>query len=307
VGWLELRSWCARVRHTMRTLVRPILLLIATASFGACQPELDLPPPPDIQGRIDAFESPDGEVLSEIMGEVADRIAELYDEVGQSSFYAEVIDVVADVQEDLYTDEGDVDLGGGVTVPVPNGGVTVEFICDGWDDPQPADPDPENGVIELNMRLAGGDIAPLVWGELDNCQYPIEIGEERLNARVDGGVAAYFGERLPAGQNVKEVPEDEDPALYTLRVIFVIVGSIVIDDAEFDIDNLFEVTFVFDDEGNLSPGATAISFLIELADGTSFRYSFAADLTQELEDGIGKLTCSLEERSCAGTSRAFSW
>jgi len=291
----------------MRTLVRPFFLLIATASFGACQPELDLPPPPDIQGRIDSHENPDAEVLSEIMAAVADGIAELYDEVGQSTFYTEVIDVVADVQEQLYTEGGEVSLGDEVTFPAPNGGVTVGFICDGWDDPQPAEPDPENGVIELNMRLAGGDIAPLVWGQLDNCQYPIEIGEERLSARVDGQVAAYFGEHLPAGQNVKEVPEGEDPALYTLRVIFVIVGSIFIDDGEFAIDHLFEVTLVFDDEGNLSPGATAISFLIELADGTSFRYSFAADLTQELEDGIGKLTCSLEDRSCEGPSRAFSW
>ena len=204
-------------------------------------------------------------------------------------------------------DEGEVDLGGGVTFEAPNGGVTIEYICDGWDDPPPSMPDPENGSIELNMRLADGGIAPLVWGEIADCQYPIEIGQQRLNARASGGVAVYFGEPLPAGHNLKEVPEGEDPALYTLRVIFVTAGVITIEEKEFPIEDLFQVTFAFDEEGNFLPGATAISFLIELADGTSFRYSFAADLTQKLEDGIGELTCNLVDRTCEGPSRAFSW
>ena len=185
--------------------------------------------------------------------------------------------------------------------------MTIEYICNGWDDPPPQMPDPENGSIELNMRLAGGGIAPLVWGEIADCQYPIEIGDQRSNARASGGVAVYFGEPLPAGRNLREVPEGEDPSFYTLKVIFVAVGSIAIDETELAIDDLFQVTFAFDDEGNFVPGATVISLLIGLPDGTSFRYSFADDLTQTLEDRLGKLTCSLKDRTCEGPSRAFSW
>lgn len=284
----------------------PIFVALAVL-LGSCAPELDLPPPPDIQSRLDSFENPDAEVVADILAAVADEILELYDQIDQSSFYEEVINVIADVQEQIYTDEGEVDLGGGVTFDAPNGGVTVEYICEGWGEPPPRMPDPENGSIELNMRLAGGGIAPLVWGEVDDCQYPIEIGEQRFNARSSGGLAVYFGEPLPAGQNLKQVPEGEDPAFYRLRVIFVAVGSITIEENELPIDDLFQVTFAFDEEGNLLPGATVISLLIGLADGTSFRYSFAADLTQKLEDRLGELTCSLEDRTCEGTSRAFSW
>ena len=280
----------------------PLVVLL-----GSCAPELDLPPPPDIRDKLDAFENPDAEVVADILAATADEILELYDQVDQSAFYEEVIDVIADVQEQIYTDEGDVDLGGGVTFESPNGGVTVEYICEGWDEPPPQNPDPENGSIELNMRIAGGGITPLVWGQIVDCQYPVEIGEGRFNARTSLGLAVYFDEPLPAGRNVKEVPEGEDPALYTLKVIFVAIGSTKIEESELGIDDVFQVTFAFDEEGNFLPGATAISLLIGLADGTSFRYSFAADLTQKLEDRLGELTCSLEDRTCEGTSRAFSW
>ena len=284
----------------------PLLAWLA-ALLASCAPELDLPPPPDIQSKLDAFESPDAEVLGDIMAAVASRLLELHEEVDQSSFYEEIIDVVADVQEDLYDDDGQVDLGGGVSFPTPNGGVTIEYVCDGWDETPPATPDPDNGTIALNFRLAGGDIAPLVWGELVDCRYPIRIGDERLDGSADGVIAAYFGEPLPAGQNLKEVPEGEDPAFYRLSVIFVTIGVIAVDGPELELNDLFQVTFVFDDEGNFVPGATALTFLVELTDGTSFRYSFDADLTQRLEDGVGELTCSLEDRTCEGTSRAFSW
>jgi hypothetical protein len=291
----------------MKSLPWGFIFVALVVLLGSCAPELDLPPPPDIQGRLEAFESPDAEVVADILAEVAEEILELYDQIDQSSFYEEVIDVIADVQEEIYNEEGEIDLGGGVTFETPNGGVTVEYICDGWNDPPPRMPDPENGSIELNLRLAGGGIAPLVWGEIADCQYPIEIGESRFNARASGGVAVYFGEPLPAGRNLKEVPEGEDPSFYTLKVIFVVVGLLAIEETELPIDDLFQVTFAFDDQGNFLPGATVISLLIGLPDGTSFRYSFAADLTQKLEDRVGEMTCSLEDRTCEGPSRAFSW
>ena len=291
----------------MNRLPSFLIFLALAVLLGSCAPELDLPPPPDIRGKLESFENPDAEVVADILAAAADQILELYDQIDESAFYEEVIDVIADVQEQIYTDEGQIDLGGGVTFESPNGGVAVEYICEGWDEPPPSMPDPEHGSIELNLRLAGGAIAPLVWGEVDDCQYPIEIREQRFNARTSLGLAVYFGEPLPAGRNLKQVPEGEDPAFYTLKVIFVAVGSTTIDENELPIDDLFQVTFAFDEEGNLLPGATVISLLIGLADGTSFRYSFAADLTQKLEDRLGELTCSLEERRCEGTSRAFSW
>jgi len=282
----------------MKALTSFLVSCALAVSLGACGLELNLSSPPDVNAeeRLDAFANPDAVVVARIMAETARAIEEIHDEVERSSFYEEILDVVVQVQEELYNEEGEVDLGGGATFESPNGGVTADYICEGWDDPPPAEPNPDNGSMRLNMRLAGGEIAPLVWGTLDDCKYPLQIGAQRFEALYRGAILMYFDEPLSPTVDLYEQP-----------VIFITQGSIEVDGKEFPIEELFQVTFFFDEDGNRIPGRFQIDILVELADGTSFVYSFDPDKGQRLTDATGKFQCNLESRECESPSGTFSW
>jgi len=257
---------------------------------------LDLPPAPNVQAQIDAFENPTAVVGKEIMVAVAGEIVELRDGIEDSDFYEEILQVIVDVQAEIdeATDEnGDLDIGGGVTFSTPNGGVTIDFICEGWDDPSPAVPDPANGTIEMTMRLVGGTIGPLIWGTINNCRFPVEIGSERFEAFYDGAIAVYLGEFVSPRQN-----------LYELPITFISAGTIGFAGVEFPINETFRVTFNFDDQGNAA--LARLDILVTL-DGKSFVYFFEGDVAQGIRDSTGTFACSLEERQCSSPSGTFSW
>ncbi|RLB41091.1 MAG: hypothetical protein DRH30_07535 [Deltaproteobacteria bacterium] len=242
---------------------------------------------------LDAFENPTAAVTGPIMEAVADEIAQIRDDIEDSDFFDEILKVIADVQAeiDAATDEdGNLDIGGEVTFPTPNGGVSIEFICEGWDDPSPTVPDPANGTIQLTMRLVGGTIGPLIWGIVDECRFPVEIGPLRSEDSYDGKIAVHLGEFVSPSQNLHELP-----------ITFISDGTIGIDGRDVRIKQSFRVTFKLDDEGNADLDGLAI--LVELDETQSFVYFFEGDLTQGIRDASGTFACNLEERRCTG----FSW
>jgi len=286
-----------RIVNFLSSFPKVTALVALSGLSGACGPSLDLPPPPDVNAeeRVALFAAPDAVVLPEIMNEVADSIAEIHDEVERSSFYEEILDLVVDVQDEIYDENGNVNLGG-TTFESPNGGVTVDYICEGWEDPPPTEPDPANGSMLLTMRLTAGQIAPLVWGTLDDCKYPIQLGPLRADALYRGSILMYFEEPLSATTNV-----------YGSPITLITDGAIVVNGHEFPIEELVRVTLFFDDDGNRIVGAFRLEILVELADGTAFVYSFDTQLGQQLTDATGTLRCNLEDRECVGNSRNFSW
>ena len=154
----------------------------------------------------------------------------------------------------------------------------------------------KNTNMNLNMRLAAGQIAPLVWGTIDDCKYPLQIGPLRFEALYRGAILIYFAEPLSPTEDLYEQP-----------IIFIAQGSIEVDAREFPIEELFQVTFFFDEDGNRIPGRFQIDILVVLADGTSFVYSFDPDRGQRLTDATGQFQCSLENRECESPSGTFSW
>jgi len=275
--------------------MKALSLVTASAVVGllsSCD-SLDLPPAPDVQPVLDAFEKPTATVTGPIMEAVADAIAQIRDDIEDSDFYDEILKVIIDVQAEIdeSTDEnGNLDIGGGVTLPTPNGGVSIDFTCEGWDDPSPTVPDPANGTMHLTMRLARGTIAPLIWGIIDDCRFPVEIGPLRSEESYDGKIAVYLGTFVSSSQN-----------LYELPITFISDGTVGIDGHEVRIKQSFRVTFKFDDEGNAVLDRLAI--LVELDETQSFVYFFEGDFTQGIRDASGTFACNLEERRCSG----FSW
>ena len=267
------------------------------ALLTACAPELNLSSPPELNAeeRLAAFENPTAVVVPQIMAGVAEQIGEFHEEVERSSFYIEILEVIATTQEELYNENGEVDLGGGVTFQSPNGGVTVDYICEGWSEPPPTELDPENGSMTLDMRLANGSIDALVWGTVDACKYPLQVGPARFEAVYDGQIAIYFEDSVG--------PEDD---IFALQATFLARGSVTVDERVFPIDELFQVVLQLDENENLA--LRRLNLLVELADGNSFVYAFDTELGQQLTDATGTVGCSLQERRCFDESGTlFSW
>ena len=136
-----------------RLFLLATLLLLCTAGLSCAS--LDIPPAPDLQPVLNAYENPSAVVDGEIMGAVADEIAKAAMEIEDSEIFEEILDVIIQVQQELEqstNENGDLVLdatcnggandgstcaddadcpdgtcGGGVTFPSPNGAVQVSF------------------------------------------------------------------------------------------------------------------------------------------------------------------------------------
>ena len=62
---------------------------------------IDVPPAPDLEPVLQAYESPTAVVDSEIMAAFADEIAQAADSIEDSEIFAEILKVITDVQQDL--------------------------------------------------------------------------------------------------------------------------------------------------------------------------------------------------------------
>ncbi|MBT8452864.1 MAG: hypothetical protein KJO40_12930 [Deltaproteobacteria bacterium] len=93
--------------------------------LGSCN-STGLPTAPNLQPVLDAYANPTVEVTSAIMASVADRIAKLAEEIGDSEIFEEILNVVIDVQMELQN----------ATPRTCNGGVNNGNACaDGADCP----------------------------------------------------------------------------------------------------------------------------------------------------------------------------
>jgi hypothetical protein len=284
-----------------------LLLFVPAVTAGACAPELQLDPAPNIQDELVRFNNPNATVVASIMEAVAGDLSNTRDEVEDSSFVEEVVDLVIEVQDELYNEEGQLDLGGGLTFEAPDGGVTVDYTCEGWSDPPPLEPDPANGLLRLNMRLARGSIAPLVWGAAENCRYPLQVANRRLDASYNGEVALFFNElsenEVDGGIDPAPLGPDTDP--YGLEVYVLSEGSVTVEGRSIPINEIFSVTFV-EEDGEVRPDELEI--LVVLPDDTAFVYGFSfSTFEQAVTDITGTFSCSLEERTCQSPSGTFSW
>jgi hypothetical protein len=267
---------------------------------------------------LNAYENPSAVVDGEIMGAVADEIAEAAKEIEDSEIFEEILDVIIEVQQELEqstNENGDLVLdatcndgsacaddadcpdgtcGGGVTFPSPNGAVQVSFICDGWDEGQ-FDPDyeadPANGTIDLWMTLDSGGIGRVVWGTADNCRYLVPGEGQNFQASYNGGVAVDLGDPVPLDEDIAE-----------LLVTFVMEGTIGFDGGDFRINQSFRVKLA---------DADGLEILVDIGEQPleeTFNYFFQGTSRQGLRAANGTFGCSLEDMECFDESGpVFFW
>jgi len=86
--------------------------IAAVVFLGSCGPSLDVPPAPDLQPVLQAYENPTAVVDGAIMGEVADEIEEAAREIEGSEIFEEILNVIIDVQQELETSTATMCNGG---------------------------------------------------------------------------------------------------------------------------------------------------------------------------------------------------
>lgn len=69
--------------------------------LGSCDVSLDVPPAPDLQPVLQAYANPSAVVTSEIMSAVGDEIAKAAEEIQDSEIFAEILDVIIEVQMEI--------------------------------------------------------------------------------------------------------------------------------------------------------------------------------------------------------------
>ncbi len=308
-----------------RLFVLTGLSLLCTASLS-CE-SLNIPPAPDLQPVLNAYENPSAVVDGEIMGAIADEIADTAEEIEDSEIFEEILDVIIEVQQELdenTNENGELVLDGtcsgganegsacvdaadcpdgtcgGLTFPSPTGGVQVTFICDGWDERQfdpdyEANLDPANGTIELTMTLDSGGIGRVVWGTAEGCRYLVPIEGENFQASYDGSVAVDLGDPVPRDEDITE-----------LLVTFVVDGviglnPIGVDESPFAINQSFRVKLA---------DADLLEILVDIGEQPlekTFTYFFQGT-TQGLRAANGTFGCSLRDMECFDESGTlFSW
>lgn len=108
--------------------------LAFVALLGSCDSR-DLPTPPNLQPVLDAYANPTAAVDGEIMGEVADEIAEAAEEIEGSEIFAEILDLIIEVQKELedssaMTCSGGDNIGGECSddTQCPNGACVTDLV-----------------------------------------------------------------------------------------------------------------------------------------------------------------------------------
>lgn len=274
------------LRYGPRVMSRPCLrsLVLFCVVTTACAETLDIPPAPEFDEVLNAYENPSAEVTSEVMAEVGDDILELRNQLEESDVFEELLDVIVSVQEELdeATDEEGNLFG---EFPTPDGFVEINHTCEGWDSTG-ADEDTETGgVLQLNMVLRGGDIDPIVWGEAAQCRFLTVLADRVSRTSYDGEVSVHFG--------AAAIPTDQ--LLRDLVITFIVSGTLGVEDLTLPIRQSFQVR-----------GSGRLDVLVELSNRRTFVYFFDLEpLRQGVKDATGTFTCSLEDRQCI--SRGFSW
>ncbi len=265
------------------------LHVFTVAALAGCAPSLDVPPAPEFEEILEAYERPTAEVGEAVMERLGDDILALREKLAETRLFDEMIDIVVDVQNglDSSTDENGNLIIEGISFPSPNGLVQVNHDCQGWD-PSVDDADPDvTGAVELTMLLAGGRISPVVWGSAERCRFLETLAGRDIESSFDGEVAMHIG----------GAPVSTGAELRDLVLTFAVEGTLGAAGAELPIEESFRVL-----------AAGRVEILIRVDETRSFVYFFDLDRSaQGVRDATGTFACSLEERQCILPSGSFSW
>jgi len=316
--------------------------LAIACALSSC--DADLPQPPNLQPVLQAYENPTAVVGAEIMSAVADEIAEAAEAIENSQIFEEILNVIAEVQEELdkvaaKTCNDGANQGGNCSsdADCPGGACTStgDYVLGGTCDDGSscaADSDcPEGscgggvvvpsptGAIGVDYICPGFDerqFEPDYQDEPDPANGTIKLTmtlDSNGIGRVVWGTAENCLYLVPGEGELFEASYDGGIAIDLGEslppgqdITELLVTFVMDGDIGFDGDN-YRINQSF--RARLAD-VSGLAILVDLADpalSETFTYFFD-EISQGINDATGTYGCSLEESRCFDESGTlFSW
>ena len=256
--------------------------------LGSCLPSVDIPETPDMESLVEEYNNPDGRVIAEVLSRTSDRIEERAVQVQRLGLQEELGVIMDLLRESLATDQDDPTtlIVNGTEISTPSGFIEVTRTCAGWDrDAAGRDPD-ENGTLAVSILLGGGEIQPVIVGEMDRCRTLTVVDEEEFVIELDLDISLHVGESYAVGLNP------------TRDLTFAYTGAATINDTTMPVENNFRIN---------TGGMIELNVEIN-TEGENFVYFLEPDgQLQGIRDETGEWGCSLTERTCQSPQGSFSW
>lgn len=246
------------------------------------------PTPPDMTLLAAAYEAPDGVLDENTAAEAVETAHGIVDTVSALGIDETLLDTVLEAVEAKQT--GETDSTGAIgtqrqALTEGEGYLAVTRICNGWGS-EPA-PDAAHGAIRLTVGFTEAGVDPVVWGEIEQCQYlagDSQVLLRGLDGAGAGAVKVYFGGPVPF-DGVAQAR-----ALFDLDLVGVIDGAEVSADFDFRVDGervLLEVRI-----------PTSSGDLIATIDGDAFTGVRAAN---------GTFGCDEQARTCSAGAETITF
>ena len=267
----------------------PFALLVALPACGGPEPkDVEKPAPPDMSALVQSYEAPDGELNEETVAEVYDSAYAVFDSVRALGIDETLLDTVLEAVE--AKENGETTTSGALgtrrqALTEGEGYLLATRICNGWG-PE-AVPDAAHGAIRLTLGFTEAGVDPVVWGEVERCQYLVDESQVLLRGHEGADVGAakvYFGGAVPFDAVA------EARALFDFDVAGEIAGMEVAADFDFRVDaeaQTFEVRV-----------ATSSGGVIAILSGEAFTGVRAAN---------GDFGCDEATRSCTAGAETISF
>jgi len=266
-----------------------LAILLTLAACGGPEPqEVEKPVPPDMSALARSYEAPDGILSQDTVTEVYDAGYAILDTVRELGIDETLIDTVLEALE--AKENGETTTNGALgtqrqALTEGEGYLLATRICNGWG--AEAVPDAANGAIRLTLGFTEAGVDPVVWGEVESCQYLVAEKQVLLRglAGAEAGAAkVYFGGPVPFDAVA------ETRALFDFDIAGEVDGMEVAADFDFRVDTAaqtFEVRV-----------ATSSGDVIAILSGETFTGVRAAN---------GDFGCDETTRSCTAGSETIDF
>jgi hypothetical protein len=268
---------------------RPLAALLALCACGGPEPkDVKKPTPPDMTALAAVYEAPSGVLSQETVTEAYDAARAIFDAVQALGIDQTLIVTVLEAVEAQQSGQTTTMGATGTerqALTEGEGYMLATRICNGWG-PEPV-PDTAHGAIRLTVGFTEAGIDPVVWGEVERCQYLVGASQVLLRglAGADAGAAkVFFGEPVPFDAVA------EARALFDFDVAGELDGGEIAADFDFRIDvagETYEVRI-----------GTSTGDLIAVVSGQAFTGVRAAN---------GDFGCDEVTRSCTAGSETINF
>jgi hypothetical protein len=181
------------------TCFAPLAFALACACGDPEPRDVNKPAPPDMAALLAVYDAPDGVLTAETAAEALEAASAIRDTIVALGVDETLIDTVLEAVAAKESSATESTSAGSLgtsrqALTEGEGYLLATRICNGWG-AEPA-PDPAHGAIRLTVPFTEAGLDPVIWGEVESCQYLIDGSQVLLHGLEDtpaGAVRVSFG------------------------------------------------------------------------------------------------------------------